>query len=316
MIRLKKQAVLLLTVMFLAHCASVKKAGTPSGTSSAPESSSVATEGVLSEGELPPSGAQIFGPAPPGGYPVVVVLGPGMARALASAGVLRAIRDAKIPIGAIVGVEMGALVGAIYAVSKTLNEFEWEMQRIKEDLFSKEEQGVSAWLSRGNTEKKFNEMLNRIFGNQLLSSTRVPLKIVVWSGSEQRAQVIAEGKITDALRAAFETKKNRFESAALYRPFPVEVAKNLSLGPTILVDVLEGAPLPNPTSGAGYFEQMLQARKNGEIEAAGADVVLRPEMKEITYFDFKKKPAAIFFGKKETVGLISKIQSLREGVTP
>ena len=49
--------------------------------------------------------------------PIVLVLGPGMARGFAFAGVLRALNEAKIPIGAVIGTEMGALVSALYADS-------------------------------------------------------------------------------------------------------------------------------------------------------------------------------------------------------
>ena len=72
-------------------------------------------------------GELIFGPQPVKVFPVALVLGPGLARGYAHAGVLRTLHDNKIPVGAVLGVEMGALIGAIFATSRTINEFEWKL---------------------------------------------------------------------------------------------------------------------------------------------------------------------------------------------
>src|SRR5262249_31363988 len=68
-----------------------------------------------------------YGPEPMQVRAVTLVLGPGMARGLASVGALRALVEAKIPIAAIYGAEMGSLVAALYAADSNINHFEWAL---------------------------------------------------------------------------------------------------------------------------------------------------------------------------------------------
>jgi NTE family protein len=66
-----------------------------------------------------------------------VILGPGGLRAYAHIGVLQELSKAKIPIYAISGLEMGSLVGAIYASKGQIYDVEWQMMKLKEDEFFK-----------------------------------------------------------------------------------------------------------------------------------------------------------------------------------
>src|SRR5690606_25430781 len=68
--------------------------------------------------------APSYGPAARKIRPVVLVIGPGLARTFAAAGALRALVEEQIPIGAIYGVEMGALIASFYGFSGSINEFE------------------------------------------------------------------------------------------------------------------------------------------------------------------------------------------------
>jgi len=66
---------------------------------------------------------------------VAVVLGPGGVKAFAHAGVLKELVKARIPIGAVVGIEWGALVGAFYAQNGKTHEVEWKLYKLqKADL--------------------------------------------------------------------------------------------------------------------------------------------------------------------------------------
>jgi predicted acylesterase/phospholipase RssA len=62
---------------------------------------------------------------------VGLILGPGGAKAFAHIGVLKELEKARIPIDYVVGIEHGALVGALYAVHGKANEVEWKMNKIE-----------------------------------------------------------------------------------------------------------------------------------------------------------------------------------------
>jgi NTE family protein len=64
-----------------------------------------------------------------------VILGPGGLRAYAHIGILQELNKAKIPLFSISGLEMGAVVGAIYASKGQIFDVEWQMLKLKEDEF-------------------------------------------------------------------------------------------------------------------------------------------------------------------------------------
>lgn len=61
-----------------------------------------------------------------------LILGPGAARAWAHIGVLQEFNKAKLPVSHIVGLEMGALIGGIYAQKAQPFDVEWQMSKLKD----------------------------------------------------------------------------------------------------------------------------------------------------------------------------------------
>lgn len=67
-----------------------------------------------------------------------IILGPGGSRVYGQIGVLQELQKNKIPIHSVAGIELGALVGSLYAWRGSVNDVEWQMFKIKEeDLFKK-----------------------------------------------------------------------------------------------------------------------------------------------------------------------------------
>src|SRR6185437_12609417 len=95
--------------------------------------------------------------------PVVLVLGPGLARGYAYVGAIRALTEAKVPIGAILGTEMGALVGSLYAMDAKINQFEWAMLKFREGAFESQGGLMPEMFQRSSRAKKLEEDLSRVF---------------------------------------------------------------------------------------------------------------------------------------------------------
>jgi NTE family protein len=67
-----------------------------------------------------------------------IILGPGGSRVYGEIGVLQEFQKNKIPIHSIAGMELGSLVGSLYAWRNSVNDVEWQMFKLKEeDLFKK-----------------------------------------------------------------------------------------------------------------------------------------------------------------------------------
>jgi NTE family protein len=63
--------------------------------------------------------------------PIGIFLSPGAMRSFAHVGVLRVLQKAQLPIVAIGGMEWGSVVAALYSLSKSPFEVEWEMMKLK-----------------------------------------------------------------------------------------------------------------------------------------------------------------------------------------
>lgn len=66
---------------------------------------------------------------------VAVILGPGGIKSFAHVGVLKEFAKARVPVEAVVGIEWGALIGALYAQNGKIPEVEWKLYKMqKNDL--------------------------------------------------------------------------------------------------------------------------------------------------------------------------------------
>jgi NTE family protein len=246
-----------------------------------------------------------YGPATVVTKSVVLVLGPGEAKAFAEAGVIRALSDAKIQISAIYGVELGGLVGALYALDGSVNHLEWELMHFKDAQLSKEESALDRFIKRRPDSSDLEEGLNKAFGDQDISKTVIPLRLVVQPQYAQ-ARIYDKGSIRKVLRGGLgSTSPDDFEpakidgviseSAASTKPFPVDEAKKYAAtrnAIVIAVDVLD-------PKTSDLFPEL----KN-------ADLIVRPDLKQIGAKDFSRRTDAVFAGKSATTEKMDEIKRL------
>lgn len=250
-------------------------------------------------GPAPQTEAPSYGPAPLQGDPITLVLGPGLARGYAHIGVLRALSDARIPVGQVFGTEMGALVGAAFAASSTADAFEWNAQHLKEEIFT--DKGLLSRLGGKPSEgKKLIQALKKLFTDKTLETLNPPCSVALSVGG--RAEILSRGPLVPILRAAVahpsillpgEWEGQEASSASALRPFLVTEAKANTRGRVLVVDVL----LENESQLANQ-------------ELANADWVLRPQLQGIGYLDFSRRAELIFRGKKAVQDALPEIRRL------
>ena len=258
--------------------------------------------------------------------PVVLVLGPGMARGFAHAGVLRALSEAKIPVGAIVGTEMGALIGGIYAESRTIDEFEWKLQKLREDLFKLPVLSLSRLMGGLNDGQELQEYLEETLESREIQEGYIPLRIGIFWEGVQGPVLLDQGQAAEAIRASMSDASifspTKWEGAAARsavpeRAFPVSEAKDLSIGPVIVVNVLEDRLAPKaeqklPERELQYRMRMKVAGDRAKPDLKQADFVLRIDLRDIGYFDFKDKSSIIFKAKNTAQKSIEAIKKLTQ----
>lgn len=238
--------------------------------------------------------------------PIVLVLGPGMARGYAYAGVIRELSQQKIPIAAIIGTEMGGLIGALYASSGSLNQFEWNLQKFKAETFLDSKGIFEKITHRPSDGKQLENQLQKVFGGKDLKDSKIPLKIVIQSKDSGIPIIIDQGKAVQAIRSTLaipslytpgwmDTPSGDLPMVAANStcPFAVSEARNLGLGPVVVINVLK------PSESISGLKQLKDA-----------DLVIRPDLKGFNYMDFQRKTEIAFLGKSAVANHIHEIHHL------
>lgn len=160
---------LLMLAGALGACSSIdqRRAGKPVVITSQSQQSSGKTEPT-------PIVAEPIAPQPGAVLPVGVYLGPGLMRSYVHIGILKVLSQAQIPIVAIGGEEWGGIVAALYAFSKSGNDVEWQMLKLRKDQIP----STGGFLRGSETQTKDSahllNFLKFIFADKNLNQVKVP----------------------------------------------------------------------------------------------------------------------------------------------
>lgn len=254
---------------------------------------------------LPPQPSLDAAWIPRSSVPVVVVLGPGLARGFAHFGVLYALEKASIPVAAVLGTEMGALAAALYAHSQTLSQMEWSLQYFSEDCFI---QKKLFFQTTQNSGDKLSQQLKKIFKDRLVQQGKVPLQFALESEWTGIPIVIRSGSLALPLRGALHTaslfssfslilEKEPVSVVAAHRslPFLIKEAQALNLGKVIVVNVLK-AP---------------EAKRWSNL-LSEADWIIEPDLEGFDYLHYHQKNEIFYRGKKKT---LEQLEALKHHLT-
>ena len=251
-----------------------------------------------------------YGPEPFQAKAIVLVLGPGLAKGFAHAGVLRALQEEKIPVAAIVATEMGALVGALYSQASSINSFEWSLQKFKPEIFQEKSGGF--FKQNDSLPQPLKAQVEKIFGSKKIQDLKKPVKILLYQN--RSLLVVNEGSVSESVETALTG--NGYYAAASYqskpatgatseRPYPVSEAVALGLGPVVVVDLIgngkgDAGSTPeamNDSNRDKVKAAFAVAVTNGDKDLNDAALVLKPALNNIGYLEFSKKSEAIFKGR-------------------
>jgi NTE family protein len=260
---------------------------------------------------------------------VVLVLGPGGAKSFAHAGVLKAFHDAKIPVAAIVATDIGAMIAAIHFSAPSFNAFEWEIQKIKPDLFETDEDQIL------RDDKSLNLFLKQSLGKKELGDQPYRLRICVSDEDNRAIAFIGKGPLTSAVRAALAGRGAikaivvakggpTARSCTASRPAPLAEARTVLLadappgsvpleGPLVYVNVLPQKKFRDYSDDHTVREQEIEMERAIDLiqsEKNSADVLIEPELDGVSIADFSKKSEAAYRGKTATLQALPKISEL------
>lgn len=134
------------------------------------------------------------------GCSVNLVLSGGGARGLAHLGVIRALREAAVPIDAVGGSSIGALVGAVVACGWSDDEI---AERLREALnFHRPLGDLTLPLVAITGGRRANGLLRKLFGSQEIADLRLPYLTTITDLAAGHLRVIEDGVLWQRLRAA------------------------------------------------------------------------------------------------------------------
>ncbi len=202
---------------------------------------------------------------------------------------------------------MGGLIAALYGMSSNLNQFEWGLLKlVGDDNFLPPKSFFSKSAGQVTDGEKLEKTLRQIFGDKDLSQAKIPIRIAIQAKATGIPIILDHGNVVRLARAALATPSLfspgtwatqagdiAVVSAGSSRPYLVNEAKSLGLGPTIVIDVLSE-----------------EEDAFAEAELSSADLVIRPDVSGIDYLEFQKKTEAAFRGKNAVVNHLTAIRKL------
>lgn len=248
-----------------------------------------------------------------------VVLGPGMARAIAHAAVLEAIKKADIPVHCVVGSEMGAVVGALYAHAKgSMNKLQWQLFKFnKENYFNFPMLSLREPKSSG---KKLHDFLREILRDQRMEDLPIRFAATATEPVSGAVRNLEKGDLADALSSSlampgifepWRSDEGELVSGAVSSPAPVELARSLGGTFVVLVDVIDDGS-PKAAVGERFQKAFASVRNLVRLQKKEANFVLQVKAGALPYDDFSRQGEILAAGAAAAEGRMEALKSAWE----
>lgn len=251
---------------------------------------------------------------------IALVLGGGSAKGFAHVGVIRALEQEKVPIHMIVGTSVGSLIGGIYAANPNSFDLEWLAFKIdRGDVLDFSIVYSKLGPVQGAKLEGFIEHNVKV---KKVEDTKIPFTPVATDLNTGETILLERGSLAKAIRASSSipgifvpvTFDNRtLVDGGVTNNVPCDVAK--AKGADIIIAVNLQKDVKNLTAGESLVDIIgqsisLMMRESSRSKLACADVVVEPDTRGISMFDFTQKKRLMEGGIKATREAIPKIKAL------
>ena len=255
---------------------------------------------------------------------IILVLGGGGARGFAHVGVLKALREANIPIDMVVGTSMGALIGSLYCSGMKIEDIEKIAEDIKWADISN--LGIPSLITMVTSEKllsteKMEKYVNKLIGNKYFFQLNIPFACVATDIKTGEKIIFKEGPVAPAARASanipgifapVEYRQRFLVDGGLVENIPVSVAKLFD--PDIIITVAVSADITkNAYSNIFYtlFQTIyIQGQQSDRNNLAMSDIVIAPQVSDVSAIELNKALECIDAGFIAGKNSLKKIKKL------
>ena len=257
--------------------------------------------------------------APPKQAQIAVVLGAGASKGFAHIGVLKVLEAQKIPIHMIVGTSAGSLVGSLYASGK--NAFELQGIAMKMEADNIIDYDWKIWKGGLIKGEKIENFINKNIQNTPIEKLKIRYYAVATNASTGEEVVFARGNTGMAVHAScsvpgvFQPLKignSTYIDGGVVSPLAVDVARRNGADVVIAVDISGGLSTEVPEGIMDTMRKSLDIMyaRIADYQIKNADVVIRPNMKNIGSTDMDKFNEAIYEGEKAASVKLPEIQKI------
>ena len=280
---------------------------------------------------------------------IALALGGGGARGCAHIGALKVLERENIPIDMIIGTSIGAVVGAIYTDNPVAFQLEERFKRfLKSEEYKKS--GLELFKRKEPAENFFGQVAMNIRerlvvnlaqsktslvrGNRLqgsmdflipegrIENTKIPFYTVASNLLNGQQVVFNEGDMRTIVGASayipgflppYEFSGYLLVDGSVVCPVPVEPAKENGADIVIAIDVgqqLNDKPKLDNVIDVMFQTQHMTARHYNLHLLEKADVVIRPDVGEVHWSEFKLLDYVIEEGEKVTEAALPDIKNL------
>lgn len=234
---------------------------------------------------------------------VGLALSGGFARGIAHIGVLRILKQNRIPIDCIAGTSVGALVAAAYASGVSLDEMERQAAQTEFKDFGR---WTFSWLGLA-TNQRLEGYLQRYSEMTQFEQMKMPVAIAATDLTTGEAVAFTHGQLGPALRAScaypglflpVEHQGRTLVDGFLAAPVPVDAARQLGAEVVIAV-YLEPGSIEKPRNMVDVIGRSFSIIQNhAHLDwRRKADVVIEPDVKKFVWDDFGKAAEMIAAGE-------------------
>jgi NTE family protein len=234
-----------------------------------------------------------------------LALGGGFARGIAHIGVLKVLEEAEIPIRAVTGTSVGALIGAAYCSGLSCEELDAVAHAVRFTTFAR-------WtLSRFGfaSNDRMVAFLERTLKVKTFEELRIPLGVTATDFNTGEGVVFHSGSITDAVRAScaypgmflpVEIRGRYLIDGMLSHPVPTRPLREMGAERVLAVHLrgtwANGGPPRHLFDVIGQSFAIAQDAMSSLWRDA-ADLVIEPDVAGFAYDDFKRADDLIRAGE-------------------
>ena len=250
---------------------------------------------------------------------VALVLGGGSAKGFAHVGVLRALEKEKIPIHMIVGTSVGSLIGGIYASNPDSFQLEWAAFKInRSDILDYSVVSSKMGPVQGAKLEAFVEQNAKV---KLVEATKIPFYPVATDLNTGETVTLEKGSLAKAVHASSAIPgifvpvafgNRTLVDGGVTSNIACEVARSKGANVIIAVNLQKDVKDGDITSVIDVIAQSIaiMMHVNSKTKLSYADIILEPDTKGISMFDFSQKKILMEEGIKATERAMPKIKAL------